>query len=79
MPNFKITSQPYPHGLKLTIDLEFLRPTTVIELANDLLYASKDSMLLSKEEKKQLAELHTQLITYLSVAHSDDFLDEINS
>ena len=79
MPNFKIISQPYPHGLKLKIDLEFLRPTTIIELANDLLYAGKDSVLLSKEEKKQLAEWHTQLITYLSMVHSDDFRDEINS
>lgn len=79
MPDLRRPYQPYSSGLKLTIDLEFLRPSTIIELANDLLSASKDKDFLSEKDQKNLVELHVQLITYLSVAHSDEFLDFVDS
>lgn len=79
MPDFQIISEPYPNGLKLEIDLEFLRPSTIIELANDLLHAVKGEAEDGHKKAKELVELHLAVVKYLSIGHADEFLDYIDS
>ncbi len=67
--------QHFPDGLKVTLDLEFLRPTTIIEIANDLLRASQSEGRPATE----LKNAHCRVLEYLSKCHGDEWLEDVNS